>query len=496
MADITITKMNELYVNIEAEPYVFYELRDVFSFRPAGYKFMPQFKSGMWDGKIYLIDVKRKLLYTGLLPELFEWSKKSGYTIKIDNSCGDFLHKFNHVEYFLDNWAEWCKFEPYDYQLNAVETSARLNKCLILSPTGSGKSLICYSMVSYLMKYTNYRILITVPTTQLVEQLCNDFANYQPENFEITQHVHKIYGGKDKDTTSRIVISTWQSMFRQPKEYFSMFDAYICDEAHQADGKSISTIIDNLSATSKIRIGMTGTLDGTKCHMMQLKGLFGPIVKTKTTKELMDGGNLSKLKINVRILKYKNKFDEAAVVKQSYKGEIDYIVGNKKRLDDVVNTSMTCKGNTLVLFNFVDNHGKPLYNRALEVQSQFNKESYFIHGGISVEERELIRHKFETQDNIVLFASFGTFSAGINAPNIRNLILAHPTKARIRTLQSIGRALRKSTDKEFATLIDYADDLFPSAKKRNSTYNHLLERLDIYENEHFNYNITTVEFDN
>ena len=179
------------------------------------------------------------------------------------------------------------KFEPYDYQVSAVEKALKLNKCLILSPTGSGKSAIAHLIVNYLLTHTTCRILITVPTTQLVEQLCKDFEDYLPVGTKMDSP-HKVYGGREKYSDSRVVISTWQSMYKMPKEYFSQFDAYICDEAHQANGKSITKIIEGLAATSIIRIGMTGTLDGTKCHAMQLNWLFGPIVKTQTTKELMD----------------------------------------------------------------------------------------------------------------------------------------------------------------------------------------------------------------
>lgn len=492
LADITIIKKDELFVFLEASSFIWYELRDVFAFRPDGYKYMPAFKSGTWDGYIRLVDTRTKCLYAGLIPVLLKWAKEQGYTVEIDKSCGQLIHKFDNVEEYLDNWSDVMKFEPYDYQMTAVEKALKLNKCLILSPTGSGKSAIAHLIVNYLMNHTNFRVLITVPTTQLVEQLCKDFEDYLPDGVGM-EEPHKVYGGKGKYSPSRIVISTWQSMFRMPKEYFGQFDAYICDEAHQADGKSITKIIEGLAATSVIRIGMTGTLDGTKCHAMQLNGLFGPIVKTQTTKELMDGGQLSGLNIQTHILRYTTKPE---AVKNDYQQEIDYIVSNVNRRKYIVDVAMKETGNTLVLFNYVDKHGKPLYNMACEVASSHDKEVFYISGETSIEEREIIRNKFATQNNVVLFASFGTFSAGINAPNITNLILAHPSKARIRTLQSIGRVLRKMEGKTSAKLHDIGDDFYPKTKTKNHSYNHLLARLEIYEAEQFNYNVKTVEFEN
>jgi len=492
LADITVRKKDELFVFLDASSFIWYELRDVFAFRPDGYKFMPAFKHGTWDGYIRLVDVRTRCIYTGLLPVLLKWAKAQGYTVELDKSCGTILHEFNNVEEFLDNWSNIMKFEPYDYQVSAVEKALKLNKCLILSPTGSGKSAIAHLIVNYLLTHTTCRILITVPTTQLVEQLCKDFEDYLPVGAKMDLP-HKVYGGKEKYSDSRVVISTWQSMYKMPKEYFSQFDAYICDEAHQADGKSITKIIEGLASTSIIRIGMTGTLDGTKCHAMQLNGLFGPIVKTQTTKELMDGGQLTGLNIQTHILRYTKKPDS---IKNDYQKEIDYIVTNDNRRKYIIDLAMNATGNTLVLFNYVDKHGKPLYNSACEVASKFNKEVFYISGETSIEEREVIRNKFATQNNVILFASFGTFSAGINAPNITNLILAHPSKARIRTLQSIGRVLRKMEGKVEAKLYDIGDDFYPKSKTKNHSYNHLLARLEIYEAERFKYNIKTVEFIN
>lgn len=490
MADITIRKRDELFVYLDADSFVWYELRDVFAFRPDGYKYMPAFKHGTWDGYIRLVDTRTKCLYAGLIPELLKWAKENGYTVVVDKDSQGLIRKFDGVTEFLDNWPQVMRFEPYDYQCNAVEKALSLNKCLILSPTGSGKSAIAHLIVNYLLENTSYRILITVPTTQLVEQLCKDFEDYLPDGVSMEQP-HKVYGGKEKYSQSRIVISTWQSMYKMPKEYFGQFDAYICDEAHQADGKSITKIIEGLSATSKIRIGMTGTLDGTKCHAMQLRGLFGPIVKTQSTRELMDAGQLSGLRIQTHILRYQKK-----PATKDYQQEIDYIVSNEARRRYVVDTAMTTNGNTLVLFNFVDKHGKPLYNMAHDIAKEHGKEVFYISGETSIEEREIIRQKFATQNNVILFASFGTFSAGINAPNIMNLVLAHPGKARIRTLQSIGRVLRKMEGKVNALLIDIGDDFAPKSTKKNHSYNHLLARLEIYEAEQFEYGVKTVEFHN
>lgn len=484
MSDIVIRPISELKVVVDAHPAFVQELAGKLKFQPDGYKYTPKYKSGLWDGWIRLFNPNTGVINLGLLQEVVNYARDEQLGIKLEKNP---FYKFNDAQEFINKWASFCAFKPHDYQIEASLKALSLNKALILSPTGSGKSFITYMILSYLMMNTNYRILISVPTTQLVEQLADDISSYEPEHFQISQEVHTLYSGKEKLTDKRITIATWQSLIKLPASYFRQFDAYICDEAHQADGKSISSIIDNLEFSSKIRIGLTGTLDGTKCHEMQLRSLFGPIVHTKTTKELMDEGYLSKLNIDVRILVHKNRVTGI----KTYKDEIDYLVSCQERNDEIVNIALTTNHNTLVLFNFVDSHGKILYNSASSKAHEYGKEVYYISGETSVEEREVIRKKFATQSNVILFASLGTFSAGVNAPNIHYLVMAHPSKSRIRNLQSIGRSLRKADGKVEAILIDVADNIYPNGKKDKSyTYNHLIKRLELYESEEFDYRVS------
>jgi superfamily II DNA or RNA helicase len=215
--------------------------------------------------------------------------------------------------------------------------------------------------------------------------------------------------------------------------------------------------------------------------------MFGPIIKTTTTKKLMDDGVLSGLKIDVIMLQYSN--DDCKFVSKNckkYQDEIDWLVNNEKRNKFIIATAFSQPKNTLVLFNFVGGHGERLYKYALDKSSEFGKEVYFVHGNIKVEERERIRQLVENKDNIIIFASYGTFSTGVNMKNLHTVIFAHPFKARIRNLQSIGRALRRSSGKESAKLVDIGDDLSYNGRK-NVSLEHLVERLKIYESEQFEY---------
>jgi superfamily II DNA or RNA helicase len=237
---------------------------------------------------------------------------------------------------------------------------------------------------------------------------------------------------------------------------------------------------------TKYRYGFTGTLDGSQTHKWVLEGLFGPSYKVTQTKELIDKGHLSKLNIKVLLLKHnQHKFNE-------YEDEIQYLITHQKRNNFIKNVVLDLKGNSLVLFNRVETHGQPLYELINNSASK-DRKVFFIFGGVDVEERERVRAITEIEKNAIIVASYGTFSTGINIKNLHNVIFASPSKSRIRNLQSIGRVLRKGDNKTQAVLYDIADDITYKSRK-NYTLNHLIERIKIYNEEKFNYEIIQIDF--
>ena len=171
----------------------------------------------------------------------------------------------------------------------------------------------------------------------------------------------------------------------------------------------------------------------------------------------------------------------------SYAEELEYIVTNKQRLDFVCNLLRHLRGNTLCLFQLVEKHGKILYNELKE-----DENVYFVYGGTDTSAREKIRGLVETHTNSTTIASYGTFSTGINIRNINNIVLASPSKSKIRVLQSIGRGLRRSEIKDSILIFDIADDI-SYKERRNYTLNHFTERLNIYNEEQFDYEISKVK---
>lgn len=480
---------------IQATPGINYEINEEFSFYVPGYKHMPQFKSGRWNGKVSMYDLRTKNFYRGLLPKFIKWCSNNGYSVEIlDKSALKPQIVFD--EKWLDSWENYGKFKPKPHQNKAIKTILGLNHSLVKSPTGSGKSYIIYMVIRYLLEHTDQKILITVPTTSLVEQLFSDFVDYSSgKGWDAQKHCQRIYSGKEKNTDHRVVISTWQSVYKLPKTWFRQFGAYLCDEAHGADSKSISAIIGNLSHAS-IRAGLTGTLDGSKLHELEMIARFGPIVTATTTSELQNSGDLAKL--NIRCLRIEYSDEEKARVKDmKYHQEMDFLLSHERRNRILVNVALNEPKNTMMLFDRVEKHGKVLFQLIKDKAQALGKKVYYISGETDVDIRENIRNILEKESNCILLASEKTFSTGINIKNLHTIIFCHPHKAQILTLQSIGRALRTHEDKtEGATLIDIADDLIIKSKKgvekNNYVMDHFIERLKIYIAEKFPYKIIPI----
>ncbi len=291
----------------------------------------------------------------------------------------------------------------------------------------------------------------------------------------------RIYAGKDFLSTKNVIISTWQSIYKQDKKWFRQFDAVVGDEAHQFKSKSLVGIMTKMYDT-KYRYGFTGTLDGTQTHKWVLEGLFGPSYKIINTKDLQDAGYLAQLTIKILLLKHEPRTFDV------YEDEVQYLIGHEKRNKFIKNLALDLKGNTLILYSRVETHGQILY----DLINTNVRKVFFVHGGVDVEEREHVRQITEKENNAIIIASYGTFSTGINIKRLHNVVFASPSKSRIRNLQSIGRVLRKGKDKVKATLYDIGDDCTYNSKK-NYTLNHLIERIKIYNDENFNYEIITIQ---
>ena len=489
---LTISKVNEVYARIECEKHIAKEISEYFTFFVPGYTFVPAYRNKIWDGKIRLFDSRNSQIYMGLIGNVEEFCQERDYTFT--HNFVDDDYPLYHAKKFIDDLQIHARGEPIEVREHQIEGyihAMRKRRALLLSPTASGKSLIIYLIFRQLQQYQNLKGLVIVPTTSLVEQLYSDFADYNNNNME--EHLHRVYQGKDKESSKPLIISTWQSLYKLPKEYFHQFDYVIGDEAHLFKAQSLTTIL-TACINAKYRVGLTGTLDGTKTHKLVLEGLFGPVNKVITTRELIDKNQVSNFEVKCLILKHP---DEKCLEykDKTYQEEIQYLISNEVRNKFIKNLAVSLGKNTLILYQMVDKHGRILYDMIKDTEKIGNRKVFFVHGGTDTNDREEIRRIMEIENDAIVVASYGTFSTGINIRNLHNIIFAMPTKSTIRTLQSIGRGLRQSEGKEQATLYDIADDL-RYKKHMNYTLKHFVERTKIYNDEQFPFKIYKIGLKN
>lgn len=378
---IKVSSLNESYMVIDCERGLAREISEYFTFSVPGHQFTPQFKEKLWDGKIRLFDLRTMCLYRGLLEYLKIFCNQREYKLEIDSDLE------LTVNLSLKEGLDFAKtlnlpFEPRDYQIESFVHAIRNKRMLILSPTASGKSLIIYLILRYLQHKGLKKGLLIVPTTSLVEQMYSDFKNY---GYDVDANCHRVYAGKERMSDVFLTISTWQSLYTQESDFFHDFEFVFGDECHLFKAKSLSTIMAQ-SENAGYRIGLTGTLDGTQTHKTVLEGLFGPVYKTVTTKELIDTKKLAAFQIKCLTLKYSNEICSQSN-KWDYQEEINFLVSNESRNKFIKNLALSLKGNTLILFNLIDKHGKVLYNMIKESVKD-DRHIFFIYGDTEVKDRE------------------------------------------------------------------------------------------------------------
>ena len=474
--DIIIHKKDDVYSQIECERSITKELNEYFSFDVPGAKFMPSFKNRLWDGKIRLFDIRNNQIYVGLSEYIYKFATAKKYTIsggvrtplEIDNT---------DVISFIEGIKSTVKIR--DYQLDAVQHSIRNGRCILVSPTASGKSFVIYILIRYYQQILdNSHILLLVPRSSLVEQMYTDFQDY---GWDSEKFCHRIYAGKDKTSPKLVHISTWQSIYQLPKKHFEKYKVIIGDEVHTFAAKSLKTVM-HKTTDCPYKIGLTGTLDDAESHHLVLEGLFGSVKKVTTTKQLMDSKQISDLKIIGIVLTYSKK----ECIIRDYNKEIKFITEHPQRNNLIRNLCIDLKGNTLVLFSLIK-HGQ-LLHELIKERADVNRKTFFVFGGTDSDTREKIRGIVETERDAIVVASFGVFSTGINIRNLHNIIFASPYKSRIRNLQSIGRGLRTHESKAIAKLYDIADNF----NNNNHTIKHFISRIGIYNQEEFDYEIIKI----
>lgn len=506
-------RVDETYGHISCEDFdTIIRLRDHFSFFADGYQYHPAFRNRSWDGKTRMLKESGQI-YLGLWSEVKECCERIGAPFQLDPSIKKHNLPREKFERFVDNLnvhSGGDKIDPYDYQRDAAHFALEMQRCILLSPTSSGKSLIQYIVYRmWELIGPEEQILVVVPTVGLVTQMIGDFKDYSSEiDWSVESECHGIMSGTSKETKKRIVISTYQSLSNKksmpPREWFEKFKFFSCDEVHTATANSIISIIEKCK-NAKYRLGLTGTLDDGECktNRLTLQGLFGPIKTVITTKELMDAGTVAQLKVKVGLLKHPEKQckflrsaprgpigenGKPARQKATYAQEIDEITKDKARNRFIMKFTAGLKGNTVLMINKVE-HGENLYRWM--TQAFPDRRIYLYTGSTDKDERENIRQAMEKEDGSIIIGSLGVLSTGISIKRLHNLILAHPSKSRIKVLQSVGRLLRKSKFGNNVTMYDLVDDYSIGAYE-NYCLDHGRKRVSYYYDQQFDTQVSNI----
>lgn len=540
---------NESFTLIKSEnTELIYEIMAQLEVFMEGYKFTPQFRAGIWDGKkkFYTTQGGCLKIPKGLVPNILKHFKDKDIPFDYDR-----IDKFKELRITKEKFIEFTKtlnipFEPYDYQIQAALDSINTKRLLIRAATGSGKSLIIYLIFRYLLAH-DLKCVLIVPTISLTLQMKQDFIDY---GWKDAEHIVHLIGGENtvKNFDKPITVSTWQSLYKNP-HLFDVIDCIIIDESHKAKSDSLADIILPSSFNSSFKIGLTGTPPRNAVDKLTLLGALGPVKTYITTQGLIERGLGTPVIINTLFLNYPEEDRRIVSNFKDYQKEDAFICSHLTRNLKVSNIAkrLSEKGNVLMLFDKIA-HGKMLvqnllyyklgkrsilvdsftpksiqdniepninldvyfcYNSNLDEKAKKNLmkilgddynifmskfieleklKIFFVHGGVSGTDREDIRNYLETDTGIIIVASFGTTSTGVNFRNLHNIILASSTKSFIRLNQTIGRGMRKHESKDKINIWDIVDDLSTKTKrssKQNFVLKHFNERLVEYlDNEY------------
>jgi superfamily II DNA or RNA helicase len=480
---ISVKYQNATHMVVTSEfSHTVEEISQYFTITIPDSQFMRKGRRKYWDGKLRLYNKRNSTLYIGLLKNLIEFAKERKYDIDIDdNLIPDENWTLKDLDEFLRSLS--LPIEMRDYQKDALITCINKRRCVIESSTGSGKSLVIYSLIRYLKER---KILLIVPTLTLISQMRSDFIKYsEDDKWDFDDNVHVITAGVNKESNINIFLSTWQSLYNLDKSYFDQFDSVIVDETHLAHSTSFRHILEN-STNADERFGFTGTLQETETHVMTILGLLGQVKKVTNTQELQRKKILSNINIDMILLKYPEEMCKR-VVELNYDEEIDVILENEERNELILNLAKRGSGNILILTSHVKKSGAKLYNLINENNVE-NKDVFFIYGETERQIREEVRWYAEENDNVVIIATYQVFSTGVNIKNLQTILFAIAGKSKIRNLQSIGRGLRTHENKDHLKLIDIGDD-FRYKSKVNYAFKHFEERYKLYIKEGFPVNI-------
>jgi superfamily II DNA or RNA helicase len=457
-----------------------------------------------WDGEVKFID-RYNRVPLGLWQEVKKLADKYHFHLEIegadiftnkDYDRDDFDHWAN--EYFRE--AQKDNFYPRDYQLEATRRILKYRFCTEEISTSGGKTLIAFMFFKYLFdKGLIKNMLYVVPNINLVTQTEEKYYEYEDRcGKRPSWKSDCVFGGrKSEGPLANIVFGTFQSLSKKSVDYFSQFDAVCIDETHHAKANSIKTILVKCH-NADYKFGLTGTLpkEGS-CDSFTIQSYLGPKVYELHSADLISAGNATPVHVIGIELDYldsklkKSLYDLRKVPGEEKDGakllvlEKDTARDNRKRFNYICNTIAKSTKNSLVLFGDIKNsYGRSIYDWLRE---NTEKRAYYIDGGTKVDNREYYKHKMEEEEDVILVASVGTFSEGIDILNVHNIYIVESNKSEYIVRQILGRGMRLMPGKEKIQVIDFSDNYEYGSgyQRKNYLMRHADERERIYKEKKF-----------
>lgn len=497
---LTLTDDNQFLRIDDATELELEQLRISLTKRIDSWRFNPLVKKGVWDGYIsYIKD--DKWIPAGLWKYVIGVCREYRFEVQVNG-----IRRLIDSDMNADSFEEWAldffkdsKITPRDYQIETAYNILKFRKCLAELATSAGKTLISFLTVAYMLeKNKAQKILFIVPNVSLVVQAHEDFHEYNYMN-RVPLRIQQIFAGQKIKSNKNIVIGTYQSLIKKPKEYFEEFDAVIVDETHKAKSASIKTILQKCT-NAQYKFGLSGTLpkDGT-LDKLTLLSQTGPVISEVKAAFLQEEGHIAQCSVKVIEMNYatesqRTAFQELAQNKYENKDvfqlEQNFVINNDARLNFISSVIARIPRNSLVLFHRIE-HGKRLYEK---LRQESNKRVYYVDGGTDKDIREEYKKKMEQGEEVVIVASYGTFSTGISIKKIHNIFFTESFKSEVIIRQSIGRGLRQHESKDRVIIVDFVDNI-RTQEWDNYLYKHGKARQSIYKQEKFEYTIKKVNFD-
>ena len=488
---LTLTSASELEIE---------QLNLSFTREAANAKWDPRVKKGWWDGRISYFKGNR-YLPSGLWHEVMEVCKEYNFEFGIDGIQNKFdmsIDKEEFEKWVAEKFAS-SERKPRDYQIETAFQIIKYKSCLAELATSAGKTLIIYMVIGFLLdQMKSKKILMIVPTVDLVVQSSEDFYEYNTTSLNLKLQIQQIFSGSVIRDNSNLVVGTYQYLVKKDKEYFSRFDTVIVDETHKAKSASIKTILEKCELADR-KFGLSGTIPkpGT-LDRLTLMAYTGPIITSIRADFLMEKGHITPCEVCVIEMDYATK-DVKEGFKTLYQRseedrkkllnmEQNFTIQSDIRLEFITDMILKNKKNALVLFYRIE-YGNKLYER---LRQKTSRRVMYIDGGTDKDQRELHKENLEEGEGKIMIASYGTFSTGINVTNIHTIYLTESFKSEVIIRQSIGRGLRKHVDKKKLLIIDFVDD-FRSGRYNNYLFKHGLARQEIYRDQNFPFSIRSLD---